>query len=231
HGIGDYYFILDPTLPKGNLYCIFSEEYKRYLGKKGESSQWVKPLPGIENFPVLAAQLLKRHAKTLAIDQLPVPEKPCVFVLLEAVDLYNVKSTFWAAYLDRIFAQLGDPSHYHYLLKPHPMQSEVSIVATRALFEQLGYEFTLLNHPAITSASAEILFSLWEKKTEHVFCLYSSGCFYLSKLYAKSNIRFWYSTSFMSKNISNAPPVFYKGFITARPIIDEVFTGNCTAYE
>ncbi len=230
HGIGDYYHILDPNISKGNFYCVFSVAYKRYLEKTGHSTDWVKALPQIASFPTLAGELLVNYNKSIRLDQLIVPEKPCVFVLLEAVDMYQVNYSFWTEYLDQIFSQLETPGKYHYLLKPHPMQSEASLIATKKHLEDLGYSYTLLNHPTLINASAEVIFSFWKDKTEHVFCLFSSGCFYLSKLYAGEKIKFWYSTAFMSKHLGNAPPQFYKSFTESRKMIEEVFAENCIPF-
>jgi hypothetical protein len=230
HGMGDYYFVLDPKTPKGNLYCIFSEGYKRFLAKNGKSTDWVKPFPDLKNFPAIAEQLLEIQDKKIITEKLKVPEKPSVFILLEAVDMYNVKKTFWSEYLDHIFQKLENPKHYHYILKPHPMQSGESLTTTKNHFDSLGYSYTLLNETALINASAEVLFSLWKKQTEHVFCLFSSGCYYLSKLYADEKITFWYSTEFLSRYISNAPPQFLKLFKEIRPLIEEVLTENCKPY-
>src|SRR5665213_1607477 len=106
HGIGDYYYLSDPLTKEGNFYCVFAETYKRYLAKNGKSGDRVKQLPGISSFPELAQRLLSIHHQLISANELPQPEKPCVFILLEAVDMYHVNSSFWAAYLDKIFSQL-----------------------------------------------------------------------------------------------------------------------------
>lgn len=230
HGIGDYYHILNPKIRKGNFYCVFAESYKRYLVKIGNSTQSVNPIPNASSFPRIANDLLRNYNKSIHLEEIVLPEKPFVFVLLEAVDMYQVKHSFWTDYLDHIFSKLENPGKFHYLLKPHPMQSEISLIATKNHFEKLGFSYSLLNHPSLINASAEIIFSHWEKKTEHVFCLFSSGCFYLSQLYSEEKITFWYSTAFMSKYLENAPPQFYKSFTESRQLIEEVFTENCKPY-
>lgn len=30
HGMGDYYYILDPKTPKGNFYCLFQKDIKNF---------------------------------------------------------------------------------------------------------------------------------------------------------------------------------------------------------
>jgi hypothetical protein len=228
HGMGDYYFMLDPNTPKGNFYCLFATTFSAYLAKQGKPNSWVKQLPGYSSFTEFANVLL--NDKGIVPGKIIVPDQPSVFILLEAVDAYNVKNAFWSEYLDHVFAQLDDPGHYHFFLKPHPMQSEKSLIETKRHMDAKGYSYTLIDQPNLINASAEILFNLWKKNTEHVFCLISSSCYYLSKLYASEKITFWYSTEFLSRYVQNAPPLFLKLFVEIRPLIENVLTENCKRY-
>lgn len=229
HGMGDYYYMPDPKTVKGNFYCLFAENYKRFLAKKGIESDWVKQLPNVSSFDEISQKLILQLGNTLT-DYTVTTEKPCVLLLLEAVDMYEVKHSFWSEYPDHVFAQLKNPELYHYLMKPHPMQSEVSIIATKNHFDALGYSYTLIDQPELITASAEVIFKLWAGRTEHVFCLISSSAYYLSKLYEGKNTRFWYSTEFMSRHIANAPPEYVKMFNELRVLIEEVMGEKCTAY-
>ncbi len=230
HGLPDYFNVLDPAFPKGDLYCVFSEAYKHYLEKRGEATDWVKQLPGLSEFSEISKELIAKHSATLQLEKLPVPNQACVFIVLESVEMYLVKPTFPVDYLKRVFAQLKDPARFHYLLKPHPMQSQESIMATTKYFDSIGYNYTMINQASISNASAEVLFSIWKQNTEHVFCVFSAAGFYLSKLYAGEKITFWYSTEFMKKHIDNAPQQFYDGFNKACPLIEEVFSEKCKSY-
>ncbi len=229
HGMGDYYYMADPTTVKGNFYCLFATNYKRLLEKKGIDQGWVKQLPNVSSFTEMAQELIVQLENTLTDYTIPT-EKPCVLLLLEALDMYEVKHSFWTEYPDHVFAQLKNPEAYHYLLKPHPMQSEISITATKNHFDSLGYSYTLIDHPGLITASVEVIYQLWADKTEHVFCLISSSAYYLSKLYEGKNTRFWYSTEFMSRHIANAPPEYAKMFGELRVLIEEVMGEKCTAY-
>ena len=231
HGVIDYLFVLKPETPKGNFYGVFAEQYKRYLQKRNLPTDWVRQIPGTSDFPIIADENILRLSEKIHFEQLDIPDKPCVFVVLEAVDIYYVKPTFWGEYMDRIFAQLPYPEKFHYLLKPHPMQSEESLTATIKHFDSLGYQYTLLNQSSMSMVCAEVLFTLWKKKIEHVFCLFSAACFYLSLLYANEKIKFWYSTDFMRKHADKAPPDIHKAFLGACELIEEVFVDNCTAYK
>jgi hypothetical protein len=230
HGIGDYYYILDKATPQGKMHAVFASPYRKYLANLGIANDWVLDLPGKDKFPALAKELLERHKISLRTDELPLPEKPIVYLLLEAVDMYNVDDSFWTAYIDHILKELKDPGSYHFLLKPHPMHSKHSIEKTEQYFGKLGLDYSILGGENYSSAAAEVLFSRWEDRTEHVFCLFSSSCFYLSQLYCNPKIRYYYSTEFMSRYIDNAPPQYYKLYVEIRPLIEQVFAERCKPY-
>ncbi|GAB4132227.1 MAG: hypothetical protein Fur0041_03360 [Bacteroidia bacterium] len=230
HGIGDYYYYTDHQLPKGKFIAVFAEEFKRFLEHRHAENDWISLLPGIEDFPKLAEQIKLSHHHAGHFPAPKVQDKPVVFILLEAVDMYHVRDEFWHQYPEHILAQLDDPKKYHYILKPHPLHSKHSIVKTKEVFRKSGLSFELLTGEKITSISAEIIFHDYYPQTKHVFCLFSSACFYLSKLYSSKDITFWYSTEFMSKYTENAPPMYRNLFIDLRPLIDNVFAVNCKNY-
>lgn len=230
HGIGDYYYLLSKKKPGDTFYCIFHSQYQEYYRKISPDVSWIRPLPGIERFRDVAAQLIRIHKPELPPGFINETGKPLVLILLEAVDMYNVPDTFWTAYMDHIFEQLENPADYHFILKPHPMQSRESTRITAEHFNKLGYSSFVASSDSLTSFSIEILFSLWEKQMRHVFCLSSSGCFYLSALYSDPQIHYWYSTEFMSRYIHTAPPQYLKLYREIRPMIEKVFAERCKPY-
>lgn len=230
HGIGDYFYVLEKKEPGKKFDAVFGEPFRRYLANKQQPADWIFPLAGMGHFSSLSRQLLERHARLLHLENISKPGKPCVFILLEAVDMYEVPESFWTAYIDHILTQINTPSNFHYLLKTHPVQSQVSIEKTEAHLRKLGLSYTLLAEDKISSASAEVLFEMWADQTRHVFCLFSSGCFYLSQLYRGYDIQFWYSTEFMSRYIGNAPPQYKAHFEGLRPLIEQVFAERCKPY-
>ncbi len=230
HGIGDYFYVLEKNEPGKKFDAVFADPFRRYLANKQQPVDWISPLAGRDGFNSLSRQLLKKHTGLLRLDTISKLTKPCIFILLEAVDMYEVPESFWTAYIDHILAQVDVPSDFHYLLKTHPIQSQVSIEKTEAHFRKLGFSYTLLADDRMSSASAEVLFEIWADQTRHVFCLFSSGCFYLSQLYRDRDIQFWYSTEFMSRFIGNAPPQYKIHFEGLRPLIEQVFAERCKPY-
>jgi hypothetical protein len=230
HGIGDYFYVLHENIPKDAFYAIFSTPYKKYLEKIATPSNWVFEIPALNRFPEMASDLLKLHSGTLTLPGGNLPAKPYVFILLEAVDMYNVPSNFWTDYLDHIIQQLDAPQSFHFLIKTHPAQSKISISLSEQFFAKRNFEYSLLVDGKLSSASAEVLFRLYSDRVKHVFCLFSSGCFYLSQLYQTTDITFWYSAEFFSRYIDNAPPQYKVHFNGLRPLIENVFAERCRKY-
>lgn len=230
HGIGDYLYVQSHENGKKKFYAVFADSFRRFLEAKNIPAGYVRAIDGLEHFSGLAKELNKQHEHLLKVKDLDVPEKPIVFILLEAVDMYNVPEHFWMDYPRHIIAQFDRPGDYHYLLKTHPVQSNISITYTERFFRENGLAYTLLAGEKLSSVSAEVLFENWAAQIRHVFCLFSSGCFYLSKLYCSENIQYWYSLDFTDRYIGNAPPQFKRHFEGLRPIIKSVFTENCKSY-
>lgn len=229
HGQGDYIHILRGKEPLGPLRALFAEPYKTFLASRRIPSDWVLPLNVSENFPTLASQLLDLHRRgnTQIIQN---DGKPLVYILLEALDMYEVPTAFWGAYIEHIVNALPHPLQFHFILKPHPSQSTLSLKFTDTRCKELGLSYTLMDNIADTSIAAEIDFAQYAANTRHVFCLVSSACFYLSQLYRSTRTEFHYSTEFMEKWIGSAPPQFKRLFAEMKPLIKEVLAERCVPY-
>jgi hypothetical protein len=151
-------------------------------------------------------------------------------VLLEAVDMYVVPPAFWGAYIDHVLSALPDPQGHHFLLKPHPAASPASLEATVRRCAELGLSFTLMTDPKEMGIAAEVLFAAYADRTDHVFCLFSSACFYLSRLYRSPHITYHYSTSWMERWTGQAPPMYKRHFAALKPLIEQVFAERCVPY-
>ncbi len=227
HGQGDYIHVLDGHLPLGRLHALFAAPYRRFLEQRGWSSEWVIDLQGSAGFAELSERLLVRHGVG-PVDHMVTG--PVVLILLEALDMYHVSEAFWGAYIDHVVSYLGSPYDYHFILKPHPSQSAHSLKLTEERCGELGLNYTLLNTARQSSMAVEVDFARWAARTHHVFCLVSTGCFYLSQLYRAPHIHYHYSTSFMEKWIRSAPPQFRQLFEKMKPLISEVLSERCQPY-
>lgn len=229
HGLGDYHYILEHGSMKGPLFAVFAQRFRMYLAKRGLSASGVQELDVSNGFPAIATAYLEKHGKGRSVLREVDLARPIVLVLLEAVDMYEVPMGFWGAYIDHILGAL-DHGDYHFLLKPHPSASRISLDATVSHCRSRGLSFTLLDEAWQMSIAAEVLFAELAPRTQHVFCLFSSACFYLSQLYQEEHICYHYSTSFIAKWIDNAPPMYKRHFAALVPLIEEVFAERCLPY-
>lgn len=229
HGIGDYIFIQEGGRLRGPMIALFARPFSAYLRRHGMSDSGILPLPMPVPFPEVAGELLTRHSDAQGLPALP-PGKPFVLILLESVELYEVPRRFWAAYIDHVLGALADPQRYHFLLKPHPRASKEALHCTEEHCRALGLSFSLLDEPWQKNMAMEVLFHHWADRTEHVFCLFSSACFYLSQLYPDPHIRYHSSIDFMDAFIGKAPPLFKQQFQAVKPLVKEVFSERCLPY-
>jgi hypothetical protein len=149
---------------------------------------------------------------------------------MEAVEMYNVKRTFWQEYVAKCIQQINQPDKFIFLLKPHPVQSSESIKMTKLFFEKNNLRYKLLDYPLSSGMSIEVLFPLWKENVHHVFALFSSGVFYLSMLYPYPHITYHYSYDFMAEHISNAPEQYKKHFAGLKELIEKVFSLRCKKF-
>lgn len=226
HGLGDYHYIADRHRLRAPIRVLFADRFKRFLDQRGIPAGDVLQLELPSDFPRFAEGALGTDRC-----RYPLPEgRPIVFVLLEAVDMYEVPQAFYAGYIDRILGAISGPERYHFVLKPHPAQSARSIATTRARSDESGLSYTVLDDPNDRGIAAEILFARFAERTEHVFCLFSSACFYLSQLYRSPHITYHYSTEHMDRWTVNAPPMYKRHFEALKPLIREVFSERCQPY-
>src|ERR1041385_4238179 len=119
HGIGDYFYVLHKTNEKKYFHAVFAIPFQKFLSKQNKTSDWVFSIEGLSRFSTISKKLIERHQKSLQLEKISTPEKEFIFILLEAVDMYEVKDSFWTEYIDHIIKQIAVPSDYHYLLKTH----------------------------------------------------------------------------------------------------------------
>lgn len=229
HGLGDYHYIVEKGRMGGPFHALFAEGFQRFLQRRHIGTAGLLPLSIGERFPTLAAGLLAPHITEMADGRIPA-DRPLVLILLEAVDMYQVPEEFWGAYIDHVLATLDRPERFHFLLKPHPSASPLSLALTEEHCRSRGLSCSLLDAPLQASIAAEVLFARWADRTEHVFCLFSSACFYLARLFPTPRTRYHYSITFMERWTGNAPPMYKRHFEALKPLIEEVFAERCEPY-
>ncbi len=226
HGLGDYHYISEKTNSK--FLCLFSEEFKKYLLSKKINSDFVSQSVLPHEFESASKSI--SNNLSAEIKNIFQHNSPSVLILMESVEMYNVKQAFWTDYLEKCLEQIQNPEKYFYFIKPHPVQSIESIEITKNFFKKRKLKFILLQQPILTSTSIEVLFPLMKENISNVFALFSSSLFYLSKLYPEPHITYHYSYEFMKKHIGNAPEQYKQHFNGLEELIKEVFSKNCKEF-
>ncbi len=229
HGLGDYLYVQKP-LHKGDFHCVFHEPFKKLLSEKKLDTGFVLPSVSPADFEEASLTILDRHPEQQVIAGSFSSNKPSVLILMEAVEMYNVKKAFWTEYIEKCLKQIQNPKEHFYYLKPHPIQSKESIGITKDFFVRQGLEFKVLDHPVLVGMSSEVLFPLMKKNVRHVFALFSSSVFYTSVLYPSPATTFHCSYGFMEKNSKDAPDMYTEHFKGLKELVEKVFSYNCRKF-
>lgn len=226
HGLGDYQDLPHCNERSSTFLAVFGSAFDHFLARENRTGIDVRPLD-TSHFHELADRTLDAAGFPWRVQP---NGPPIVLVLLENMEMYEVDQRFWAAYIDAVLNTLGNTAGYHFILKPHPSQSRRSIELTLDHCERNGLSFTLMDNNGSQGASAEVLFTAIAGDVRHVFCLFSSACFYLSVLYPLDHITYHYSITFTERWIGNAPPMYKRHFRALEPLITEVFAARCLPY-
>ncbi|MBV6406268.1 MAG: hypothetical protein IT228_03000 [Flavobacteriales bacterium] len=227
HGQGDYIYQGRAGLPQGTFHALFAAPFRRYLEAQGRSSAHVQDLGLGTDLHAFSQRLLELHG--VRTPETMADARPVVFVLLEALDMYNVPEGFWGAYMDRVIDDLERPRDHLFVLKPHPNQSPPSLAHTLSRLRERGIDHLLLAGED-AGISAEVGFAAWAPRVRHVYCIVSSACFYLSALYPDDRITYHYSLDLLGAHIGQAPPMYTRLFRRMQPLITEVFAEHCVPY-
>ena len=228
HGQGDYFFIQKIKPIAYSFYCVFADNFRKYLQHQKQEYHFVKNLPEIQAFSFLAEKTINSDQEALEIRTQLVKKGKLALILMENVQIYHVPEVFWTDYLDLCIKQVPNPEEYTFILKPHPTQSLRSIEISKDYMIQSRKMKTLvIENQVAKNYSVEVLFSLWEENTFYVFSVFSSALYYISKLYRNDQTKYYYAYDFFKKYIADAPEQFvdiYKGIET---VVKNVLTENC----
>ena len=230
HGLSDYVMV-EKMHRTSNFYCLFHDEFQEYLKQK-QSTHAIHPVYQNETFYQIAANYLATY-KSEFEKVFPVLENHSNYVLILMQDFENlgVSSKVHVQLFKKIVEYLGEKyTSTVFLVKPHPKQSlEVMNEIEHYLISE-KLKFSFLKEPIFQYTSIELFFYLFKDSTSHVFSYYSSGLYYLSKLYPDSRINYMFTFDFIKPEISKMPPevgAIHNSFINNQL---QLFTKNCIEF-
>jgi hypothetical protein len=226
HGIGDYLFVTQMK-PPFDYYCLFADSFRNYLDQKNIPSGFVKAVPGSEQFAQLAREALDKNPdRDKIVSAVSTPGKK-VIIFLESMETVHVDDAYWTDYLDLCIAQVPNPKDYLFVLKPHHNQSARALKISADHISQVrGLRTLIVQDSVCFNTSIEVLNQLWNDSSEYAFSTYSSGLFYISRLYANPRVKYCYAYDFFRKYMKRTPRHFARVYEDINGIIKQVCATN-----
>jgi hypothetical protein len=229
HGLGDYFFIQKIKSHAFNFYCVFADTFKAYLKNKNLDNSYVYSFLDKQSFPEIAKEAIEADdEKERIISTLKIEEKK-VILFLDAMEIYHVPDAYWTDYLDLCISKVENPKEYIFILKPHHNQTSRTIqISKNHMLNHHKLKTIVVENSLPVNFSIEVLNVLWNDSTDYVFSIFSSGLFYVSKLYGNPKIKHYYAYNFFGNYLKNAPVQFIDTYKGINELIQYVFSENCT---
>lgn len=228
HGLSDYLLAGERLKENTLFYCVFAEQYKSYLEKGSRPADFVRAYFDPVAFEAVCNSFYEDNREVKTLKDVVKPEGKYCLLLLQNLEMYQVKANFWGLYLDRCLRHLEIPDEYTFLIKPHPNQSYETLREITDFFKTGKVKHKVLSDAAAAQMSIELAFSLLREKVYYVFSPFSSAVFYLSRLYPQKHTAYCYSYQwFKNEHLEKAPPQFRSLFLSAEELIRDVFSANC----
>jgi hypothetical protein len=188
----------------------------------------VKDLPAAQ-FAALAHEVLESDPQKEKIYAAINIEGKKVLIFLDAMEIYCVPDNYWTDYLDLCISKVPDPRQYVFILKPHHHQTAHSIqISKDHMLNHHKLKTVLIDDKLLVNYGIEVLNSAWNNSTEYVFSIFSSGLFYISKLYANPHTKYYYAYKVFANYMHSSPPQFVRAYRGAAELMQHVFSDNCT---
>jgi hypothetical protein len=229
HGLGDYFLIQKVKQPRFNFYCVFADRFKKHLTQKKLPAGYVKEFITPQEFIAIAEETIEKSDEKNEIFSRYKVEGKKVIILLESVEIYNVPDNFWTDFLDLCMSKIKNPQEYTFILKPHPAQSFKAIeISKNHMINHHKVKTLVIENSYSVNYSVEVLYSLWNDTAKYVFTVFSSGIYYISKIYANKQTNYFYAFDFFKGYTKQAPQQFLYIFNGLEDLVKNVFNENCT---
>jgi hypothetical protein len=228
HGSSDYLLMInDPPKGQGKFYCVFSQQFKRFLEKRQLDPEYVLPFANEHSFRKICDDYFSVYPEQVSLLQsLCSPGKIYALVILQPFENIMVDSRCWEDFLDRCTRITEKQQDIYYIIKPHPLQSKKETETVRNYFTRHGLQF-IVSEDDTSVISIELAFSILQKQVKYVFSPYSSALFYLSALFPDEQTKYYFAYEYMRPYLREAPSAYYTLYDTAGPMIKEVFSEKC----
>ncbi len=227
HGLSDYMHLQRGELA-GNFYCLFHEEFELQLKKKSNINKLhVLPIYRQEIFYELVSQQLKKLGYSKQLEELIPEGKTAHLLLLQNFEHHGVDPAIHVDFLNKVLNYTGANDEEILLIKLHPLQLPGVVRQLETFLKEKKVSYKILQEEYFQFTGVETLFYLWRKRITKVFTIYSSGVFYLSKLYPESHIEYFYMKDLIRGYMHGFAPDVRLWLNTSLEQMDSVFAANC----
>ena len=219
HGIGDYQLVTNPAHTNTNFYCVFADTFGTFVQKRNLP---VNVYGFIDAADYKAAcELVIQQDKHLQLSH-TWGEKKLVLLLMDAAEIYHVPTTFWTDYLEKCISLIDNAADYHFLVKPHPAQSNEALQRTEDYFVRSGLSFTLIKNQEAMYAGIELFYHQVHPQVHYVFSTFSSALFYMAHFYS-GQTTYYFLYDFVEPYFRKGPAQFLDFYYKLDPYFREVF--------
>ena len=231
HGVSDY-ICLKNFKHSVSFHCLFDREFKNYLKNNNFIYHNITSNYNKDVFYTIAKKYTSNFSKDFnQLFESIEPEKKYALILLQDFENLGISFDIQFKFMDKICKKLEDSLLTSTLLiKPHPKQSIENIKKIEQYLSKKEISFRVLKEPLFQYTSIELFFYLIKSETSHVFSFYSSGLFYLSKLYPETNINYMYTFDYIEDELHKLSPELYSihnAFINNQK---DIFVKNCIEF-
>jgi len=228
HGLGDYFFIQKIKPLTFNFYCVFADKFRNYLKGKNLDNSYVRNFLEEHSFPAIAREVIETDEEKEKIISSVNIEGKKVIVLLDSMEVYQVPDAYWTDYLDLCVSKVENPKEYIFILKPHHNQAARSIqISKKYMLNHHKLKVVVVENNLPVNYSIEVLNSIWNDSAEYVFSTFSSGLFYISKMYNNPKVKYYYAYDFFRNYMKNSPVQFVDTYNGINDVVKNIFSENC----
>ncbi len=228
HGLGDYFFIQRIKTHAFNFYCVFADTFRNYLKDKNLENGYVRNFIEEQSFPAIAREVIETDEEKEKIISSVKTEGKKVIILLDSMEIYQVPDAYWTDYLDLCISKVENPKEYVFILKPHHNQAARSIrISKNHMINHHKLKTMVIENNLPLNYGIEVLNNIWLDSAEYVFSTFSSGLFYISKIYNNPKVKYYYAYDFFRNYIKNSPVQFIDTYNGSKDLVKNVFSENC----
>lgn len=221
HGIGDYMSFEKNELYPFPFHCLFADEFEAFVNRDITTEQ-LFPSGAFQEFAEEKFDQWFDQQKNV-IQQM-FGDGQINIILLQPFEQFLIQDGYWIDFIDACLAHSAQDAHW--IIKPHPRQSEAVINRILKLMKERNLTYTMMTQPDLKYVNIEILFHFFGERIENVFSSFSSASFYLPRLYPKIDFNSYFDFSLVQIHQSRTPELYKRHWQQMEALVADVFSAD-----